>query len=307
MPAICMRFRQVVSSGLSANAIRFATATSFGHRVKINVTGDELNTIFKWKREANTSLPVVQLVETTDGHVSTGGKFHLRQLIGTSIINNGFDDLDKKVNGLDFSSAALNNLELINPAVRATPSTATMNDLVMAYVLFRCFGKSEYNGAGEIYNLDDAYNMVDGDAVISAIGEKFYDNPDEITNFLREQLTKDPSRYLNSTATASNITALFDRNMTDEASESTGNMVWAVGDVIEIPVRLVFRAPVSVASISDDTLYTSGADQSDDTTQKQVIAGELSTWDPAGTVVPAAGNVLAFRLQLTVTAVPTTQ
>jgi hypothetical protein len=307
MPAICMRFRQVVSSGLSANAIRFATATSFGHRVKINVTGAELNTIFRWRREANTSLPVAQLVETTDNHASTGGKFLLKQLIGSSITNSGFDDLDKKANGLDFSSLALTNVENIPAAVRESPTTSTMNDLVMAYVLFRCFGKSEYNGAGEIYNLDDAYNMVDDAAVISAIGEKFYDNQDEITNFLREQLTKDPSRYLNSTASVSNITALFDRNTTDEVTESTGNMVWAVGDVIEIPVRLVFRAPVSVASISDDTLYTSGADQTDTTTKTQVIAGEASTWDPAGTVVPAAGNVLAFRLQLTVTAVPTTQ
>jgi len=298
MPAICMRFRQVVTSGLSANTIRFATATSFGHRVKIEVSKTYLNTIFQWRRSANTSLPLAELIPedlTAVTPSETGGKYLLKKLIKDSITASGFDDLDKKTNGLDFSSSVLTRLQgaPTSAAVReVASSTATMNDLVMAYVLFRCFGKSEYSGAGEIYNIDDAYNMVTNDQVVDAIGEKFYNNPEEVQNFLREQLTKDPARYL--TSTAPTIAALFDPNSaTGETADTVGQMEWLTDDVIEIPVRLVFTAPVSVASISDDNLYATGADQT-----ANVIEGEASTWTAA--VAPKAGNVLAFRLQLTV-------
>ena len=299
MTALCMRFRKIVTSGLSANAIRFATATSFGHRLTVNVSATTLSTIFKWKRVMNTSVPLGVLATAT-GSTSTGqeGRDLLRSLLDTALTST-IVDRDANTNGLDFGSVTLDGLAAKNSAVRATSGIASANDLVMAYVLFRCFGKTDYSDIGEIYNLQDAHNMVDTDTLCDAIADAVRNNTEEVESFLQEQLKNDLSRYITGTTVQA---GLFDPNdATPETQDSTGGMVFVVGDVIEIPVRLVFRAPVSVASIPDDVLYASGFDQNTGV-DKQVIKGEASTWDPTttGAAAPSPGNVLAFRLQLTV-------
>ena len=298
MTALCMRFRKIVTSGLSANAIRFATATSFGHRLTVNVTATTLSAIFKWKRDMNTSVPKGVLATATGSTITGGeGRDALRTLLA-SALTSPIVDRDANTNGLDFSSAILTSLEAKNPAVRATAATPSANDLVMAYVLFRCFGKTDYSDIGEIYNLQDAHDMVNTTALCTAIADAVQNNTDDVESFLQEPLKNDWSRYI----TGGTVQAgLFDPNSeTDETQDSTGDMAFVSGDVIEIPVRLVFRAPVSVASIPDDVLYASGFDQSTGV-DKQVIKGEVSTWDPStATASPSPGNVLAFRLQLTV-------
>jgi hypothetical protein len=189
-------------------------------------------------------------------------------------------------------------MEDVNPSVRATAASGSANDLVMAYVLFRCFGKTNYGDISQIYNLADAHNMVLDADIGDAIATSMENNAPEVENFLKEQLKYDTARYITSNTLP---TGMFDSNGNDaELTDSSGDMVFVSGDVIEIPVRLVFRAPVTVANMSDDVVYSSGFDQSTGV-DKQVITGEASAWDPnTATAAPAVGNVLAFRLQLTV-------
>jgi len=298
MSALCMRFRKIVTSGLSENAIRFATATSFGHRLTVNVSAATLATIFKWKREMNTSVPKGVLATATNStDIGKEGRDALRTLLETALTST-IVDRDANANGLDFSSAILDSLEAKNSAVRAAAASGSANDLVMAYVLFRCFGKTDYSNIGEIYNLQDAHDMVDTDALCDAIADAVRNNTAEVESFLQEQLKNDLSRYISGGTVQA---GLFDpNNAAAETQDSSGAMEFVIGDVIEIPVRLVFRAPVSVASIPDDVLYASGFDQSTGV-DKQVIKGEASNWDPStATAAPSPGNVLAFRLQLTV-------
>jgi len=284
---VTMRFRKIVTSGLALNTIRFATAASFGHRVSVNVTSTQLGGIFKWSRTKNTSVPKSILNPT-----AADGKDKLAALIAT-LLKTTYTDKDANVNGLNFSSSALSAMESATPSapVRVTPGISSANDLVMAYVLFRCFGKTNYSDISEIYNLADAYAMVDDAVLGNAIADAIDTNPDEVESFLREQLKYDTARYISGNTLP---TGMFDSNGDNaETADSTGDMEWVTGDIIEIPVRLVFRAPVTVANMSDDVVYSSGAKS-----ETNVIEGEATGWTSA--VVPAAANVLAFRLQLTV-------
>ena len=279
---VTMRFRQIVTSGLSRNVIRFATAASFGHRVSVDVKVSELAGIFSWSRAMNTSVPKSVLTS----------KLTLSTLI-TTLLTTTYTDKDAKVNGLDFSSDTLSAMENATPsaAVRVSAGISSANDLVMAYVLFRCFGKTNYSEISQIYNLADAYNMVVGSDLADAIGNSMDTNPTEVESFLQEQLKYDIARYITNNALP---VGMFDSNSAPgETQDFTGDMVWVPGDIIEIPVRLVFTAPVSVANTSDDVVYSSGAKS-----ETNVIEGEAAGW--TATVAPAAANVLAFRLQLSV-------
>ena len=289
---VTMCFRKIVSSGLSVNTIRLATATSFGHRVSVDVTVTSLAGIFKWSRTKNTSVP--KSILNSD---IANGKNKLAALIAQALTTT-LTDRDSNSNGLDFNSTTMTAMEAVNPSVRATAASGSANDLVMAYVLFRCFGKTNYGDISQIYNLADAHNMVLDADIGDAIATSMENNAPEVENFLKEQLKYDTARYITSNTLP---TGMFDSNGNDaELTDSSGDMVFVSGDVIEIPVRLVFRAPVTVANMSDDVVYSSGFDQSTGV-DKQVITGEASAWDPnTATAAPAVGNVLAFRLQLTV-------
>jgi len=279
---VTMRFRKIVTSGLSKNVIRFATAASFGHRVSVDVKVSQLAGIFSWSRAANTSVPKSVL----------NSKSTLTTLI-KNLLTTTYTDKDANVNGLDFSSSVLTAMQNATPsgAVRAVKGTGSANDLVMAYVLFRCFGKTDYSEISQIYNLADAYNMVVDSDLADAIGNSMDTNPTEVESFLQEQLKYDTSRYISGNTLPN---GMFDSNSaTGENQGFTGDMVWVEGDIIEIPVRLVFTAPVSVANTSDDVVYSSGAKS-----ETNVIEGEAANWTDA--VAPAAANVLAFRLQLSV-------
>lgn len=297
MPSLTMRYRSILTNALDSNTIRFATATSFGHRVSVDVPLGDLADIFGWTRTEGESVP--------SGTVNAS---LFQSLIG-ELLTSAYDDKDKNINGLDFSSTVMDSLQAINPNVRAevtqggsTTRPKSVNDLVMAYLLFRCFGKTNYAEIGEIYNLEDAHNMTTNDLIATMFYESLNSAEGDIqaSNILRDQLSNDPSRYISGSTAPP---GLFNTGSTDVSG--SGDMVFLVGDIIEFPVRLVFTAPVSVASIPDDTVYASGTGQAVGTTDRQVIQGEASNWDPAtATSLPTRSNILAFRLHLTVVADP---
>jgi len=88
----------------------------------------------------------------------------------------------------------------------------------------------------------------------------------------------------------SQIPGLFETNFTapNKDPSVTGNWGLTIGDKIEIPLKLVFRAPVTVVSVEDST----------NPPQTNFIAGESSNFN-ASTGVANSANVINIRLQLT--------
>jgi hypothetical protein len=122
-------------------------------------------------------------------------------------------------------------------------------------------------------------------------------NPTLVDSLFRDQLTQDPARYLGYTTGVTGT--MFDVS-TGTGADGGGSGPWnfLVGDVIEIPIRMVFRSPVTlVNSLLDDTLQSTAPNNA------SVITGEAANWSDAAVpyVAPSPLNVINLRLQLVAT------
>lgn len=286
---ISLTLKKVATLGLAVNPIHFVTKGSFGHRVQIGVTLSSLAAMFTWTRAKDASVPVA---------VFNGNGTSVGAMISTAIAN-GFVDLDKNVNGLNFTTT---DLVAANPALQSPAGSPvnSVNDLVMAFLMYRCFGTSTSDKSLDLYNIEDGYNMVSDTNFISAVADLLNTttNPTLVDSLFRDQMTQDPARYLGWTDPAITGT-MFDVTTgtgTDVASSGPWNFL--AGDVIEIPVRMVFRSPVNlVNSLLDDTLQSTAPNNA------SVITGEAATWSDANVpyVAPSPLNVINLRLQLVAT------
>ena len=308
-------YKKVVSWGLTPNTINFAPTGSMGHRVVLNVPVSVMNNYFTWTRSVGESTATGRFTNDVSGVPSFYST--LLNAFGTA-----YTDLDAVSGGLDFSSVTLDMLHDLkrNPAiyniatdtglVQSLPATGIStthygaNDLVMAYLMFKCFNSSAYDPSEIIYNIDDAFNMLSSSEIATAImnslvaedalanvlvlpngkapgNELPTDDKGRIDELFRMFLAKDPSRYISGGAP---IPGLFDNNF---QSDISGNWGLVAGDKIEIPLKFVFRAPVTVSSVPDTVT----------TVTTNIISGEVSTFNPdTDTADPA--NVLSIRLQL---------
>jgi hypothetical protein len=109
----------------------------------------------------------------------------------------------------------------------------------------------------------------------------------------RSLLSMDPQRFYKN---GTQIPGLFESNPDVAGS---GNWCLGVGDKIEIPVRLYFRAPVTVLSVVDNAKNPSSA--TPDLVETVFIKGEASTFDATNDAEVAAadrGNLMSLRLQI---------
>lgn len=198
------------------------------------------------------------------------------------------------------------------------------NDFVMAWVMFKCFGSSSYDPTDVIYNIDDGYNMLSSEDLAQAIQESLNGEEQKITDasgsggivpasqlglvhdmFLKF-LAADPKRYFENGV---QIPGLFETNFVCDPSdpEVNGNWCLTVGDRIEVPLRLVFRAPVSVLSVEDTTRLASSA--TPEKPETVYIEGEAEnsphfdasgafTGDASGADAYSMANVIPIRLQI---------
>jgi hypothetical protein len=248
-----------------------------------------------------------------------------------------YTDLDGVAEGLNYSSDSLNAMSdmkrdpavenatwdyssLAGPSPSAPSSTPVgthygANDLVMAFVLNKCFGSSAFDAYGVIYNLDDGFGMLTNEQLADAIKVSLQeeealaaaqiaptkavadqlpgDNKGQVDAMFRSLLSIDPQRFYKD---GRQITGLFETNTDADAS---GNWCLAAGDKIEIPVRLFFRAPVTVLTVVD------GAKNASSSTPDQVetvfIKGEdasLDAHDRAQAAAADRGNIMSIRLQI---------
>jgi hypothetical protein len=245
-----------------------------------------------------------------------------------------YNDLDGVASGLNFSSSALDmagdlkrdkcvyNIQTdTGTALAPTGVSAThygANDLVMAYLMFKCFGSSSYDPTDIIYNVDDAYNMLSSQQLAEVINASLEaedalanaavlpngkpvslqlagDNKGQVDAMFRGFLASDPLRYF---LNGVQIPGLFETNFTCPPSDPSvgGNWCLTVGDKIEMPLQLVFRAPVTVLSVQDNVQNPSSA--TPDSSRTEVIKGESATFDCSAQKA-ALSNVVSIRLQIT--------
>jgi hypothetical protein len=304
-----------------------------GHRVCFNVPVDLMNQYFEWTRAAGELRPTGRFLNNPNplGLVPTFEQI-IERCLGTD-----YTDLDGVAQGLNYSSDALDtlndtkrdtsitnntwdytNLGLTTPsAPTSTPETThySANDLVMAFVLNKCFGSSSFDAWDIVYNLEDAFGMLTNADLAAAIKDSLQDEEDKaaamvapnkavnlqqpgddkgrVDEMFRSLLATDPQRFYKN---GTQIPGLFETNV-DAAGD--GNWCLGVGDKIEIPVRLYFRAPVTVLSVVDNAKNPSSA--TPDQVETVFIKGEGSTFNPTNPVHVAAadkGNVMSLRLQL---------
>jgi len=327
-----IRYKKVVCWGLAPQAVNFAQATTLGHRVAISLPVDLMNKFFTWTRASGEVAPTGRFVSNPAG--IGAGKDFVSQVV--EAFSKEFNDMDGVANGLNFSSNALDMAGDLkrDPCVYNKPTDSGLaaggsatgistthygaNDLVMAYLMFKCFGSSSYDPTEIIYNVDDAYNMLTSQQLAEVINASLEaedalanaavqpngkpvplqlagDNKGQVDAMFRGFLASDPLRYF---LNGVQIPGLFETNFTCPPSDPAvhGNWCLTVGDKLEVPLQLVFRAPVSVMSVQDNIQNPSSA--TPDSSRTEIIKGEAATFDCTAQKA-ALANVISIRLQIT--------
>lgn len=314
-----IRYKKVVCWGLSPSAVNFAQSGSMGHRVSIVMPVDLMNKFFIWTRASGEVAPTGRFTNNPTG-TTLGTDDFTSEL--TKAFNGNYTDLDGVATGLNFSSSALDIAGDIkrdsNLTASGTGTRYSANDLVMAYLMYKCFGSSSYDPTDIIYNVDDAYNMLTSQQLADLITSSLEaedalanaavlpngknvnqqlpgDNKGQVDAMFRGFLAADPMRYF---LDGRQIPGLFETNFGASPSDPSVNGNWCltVGDKIEVPLKLVFRAPVSVLSVQDNVQNPSSA--TPDSVQTKVIAGEVATFDCTSQRASPA-NEIPIRLQIT--------
>ena len=268
-----LRYRRLVSIGLAANAINLSTSAAMGHRVQVSMSAADINAFFYWTREVGSPRAIGHFSGTA---TDSEGKTFAEEL--NASLSTPYTDMDAVAEKLNFNSSVLDSSA--DPRLRAAGGAISANDLVVAYVLFKCYGSSTYVTSDVVYNLEDAQNMLTNEQVSSAIvanlvaddasGAGYY-----VDNMFTNLLAADPMRFFD--ASGKQVAGLFETNA-DASGQGSWNLV--AGDKLELPVEFAFTAQVTTASVIDS-------------------AGELSG-NTDKTVVLEAGDKFNVRLQIIV-------
>jgi hypothetical protein len=257
--AVKLQYSELVSISLAANEINLVDAASYGHRVQVDVAATDLNTKLTWARGAGALAPTAS--------VDASG---LAALITAGIAATGFVDVDSQSNGLSFSSASLDSTT--DPRLR--PSGANdANDLVMAYVLYKLYGKTTYPTIDNIFNLEDASGMTSSVDLENAIRDSLVTKTPSVVKLFKDLISSDPQRFFD--ASGKQVPGIFETN-----ADVSGSGSWRMtaGDVIEVRVEFTFAAAITRR----------------DVTEQQID----SNTEPAATRNIAAGEKFAIRLQI---------
>jgi len=159
-----------------------------------------MNQYFTWSRYSRELRPTGRF---TNDPNSVGLVPTFKEMI-ERCLDSPYSDLDGVASGLNYSSEALdevadmkrdqcvNNydwdytgLALTTPTAPTSTATAThysANDLVMAFVLNKCFGSSAFDSYGVIYNLDDGFGMLTSAQLAEAIRASLKEEDDKAKN-----------------------------------------------------------------------------------------------------------------------------
>ena len=250
MPALTIRYRKTLSLALANNAINFTESSTVGHRVQIPMSVDYLNTFFVWERASGSPRPI--------GHfLSEVNSLKFIDVL-TNSLNKSYKDIDGSPGGLNYSSYILD----ANYDSRVRCDGIGANDIIMAYILYKCYGTSAAPTMDIIYNLEDAQKMITSSQVASVIVDAL--NADEqlalgdavdkggVDAMFRYILASNPLRYFKADGTQ--IDGLFETNFACGEADPRGTGPWGFieNDVVEL--RLNFSFPSDVTHTTADDL-----------------------------------------------------
>ena len=278
MSASVLRYRKLVTTDLANQAVNLAESGTMGHRVQVPMSVDDLNSFFVWDRPAGSERAVGHFVATS----STGVKFDNIMINSLSKV---YTDVDGVTNGLNFSSAILD--ANTDSRVRLN-GNVTANDIVMSYLLYKCYGSSAAPTMSVVYNLEDAQQMLSSGTLTMAIHNSLSTEEALSTSasadkgavdaMFRDLLAADPMRFFD--ATGKQIAGLFETNAD---ADSTGSWGFVQNDKIEMCVQFNFTNSVTRRGVQDPSM--GGSDEVDN-------------------VIIAAGSKFTVRLQIVATDTP---
>ena len=262
---------------------------------------DDLNRYFIWKRQSGSSRPVGHFLSDVSG-------IPFQEVLLDSL-NKSYVDLDGMTSGLNFSSYIFD----ANSDGRTRESgNVSVNDLVMAYILYKCYGSSACPTASVIYNLEDAQAMLTSGGVSMSIVGAF--NDDEaaasaadaasingcqggdyggVDAMFRNMLATVPLRYFQANGTQ--IPGLFETNYSSSPSDPAAQGSWNFleNDRLELRVQFNFQQPVAHKSIDEvgKVCETTVINAGDSFTIRLQI---LATDTPSGAAAKAAAAAVAI-------------
>ena len=283
MSASVLRYRKLVTTDLANQAVNLAESGTMGHRVQIPMSVDDMNSFFVWDRPSGSDRAVGHFVAVTP----SGLKFDDMMI---SSLSRTYTDVDGVTNGLNYSSAVLD----ANTDGRVRKDgTVSSNDIVMAYLLYKCYGSSAAPTASVIYNLEDAQQMLSNGTLTLAIHNSLSTeealstapgvDKGAVDAMFRDLLAADPMRFFD--ATGKQIAGLFETNADED---STGSWGFVENDKIEMRVQFNFTNAVTRRGVQDPA-------------QALTSAANMENVD---TVVIPAGSKFIIRLQIVATDTP---
>ena len=252
-----------MSLTLANNAILFTESAITGHRVQIQMSVDDLNTFFVWQRASGTSRPIGHFLPDVNGVKFSD--------IVLDSLNKVYNDLDGNTDGLNFSSYIFD--ANVDARTRGCGKVSS-NDLVMAYILYKCYGASACPTANVIYNLEDAQAMLSSGAVSMSITTSFEEDEamanlggtdlGAVDSMFRNMLASAPLRFFQANGTQ--IPGLFETNFVCPPSDPPAQGSWQFmeNDILELRLTFAFQQPVahesvdSVGSQSTNTVIKAG-------------------------------------------------
>ncbi len=226
-----LQYCEIVAVDLEPNSVNFADSLVQGHRIQLPIPVSVLNYHFRWKREIGSDRPVGYVYDTYDF-----------QRVLEYVFASEFFDLDGQSPGLECSTQAITD-----PDYR----TNTINDIIMAFVLFKVYGNSRFDTRDQVFNVADALGMVSNTDVSTAIVQSINDHnarSGAIDQMFRDLLDLEPGRFFTSDGTQ--IPGIFEESVD---SEGEGSWMFIEGDRVQFTLEFIFLAPVSRRSVRDTT------------------------------------------------------
>jgi hypothetical protein len=248
--------------------VNFADSVDYGHRVLVEMSKSAVNSFLRWERNVGSDRPTAVLGDSTE---FTNALLYA--------LSTEFTDIDGVNNGLHYGTS---NLSTNTDSRIREGGLVSMNDIALAFVLWKIYGSSTTMTKDHIYNLEDAFGMATNESVATAILQSFQNNLPVVDAMFRDLLAADPMRFFD--GSGNQLTGLFETNADVSGSDS-----WQLveNDILEIKLRFTFENSVTrrgVAGHEHNITYPENT--AGDQENQQTIIG--------------AGDYFYIRLQLKV-------
>jgi hypothetical protein len=268
--ATTLMYSEVVDMNVAEEgAVNFADSADYGHRVLVEMSKSALNSFLRWERNVGSDRPTAVLGDSTE---FTNALLYA--------LSTEFTDIDGVNNGLHYGTS---NLSTNTDSRIREGGLVSMNDIALAFVLWKIYGSSTTMTKDNIYNLEDAFGMATNESVATAILQSFQNNLPVVDTMFRDLLATDPMRFFD--GSGNQLTGLFETNADVSGSDS-----WQLveNDILEVKLRFTFENPVTRRGV---------AGHEHNITYPENAAGEQENQQ----TIIGAGDYFYIRLQLKVT------